>query len=71
VRSPTDVTASTVSFLFTDIEGSTEMKHESRSIQPENAKYGGVRPDGAYVDYGVILEIDVERGVGDINPEMA
>jgi hypothetical protein len=67
----TDLTAGTASFLFTDIVGSTEMKHESRWIQPENAKSGSVRPDGAYVDSGVILEIDVERGVGDINPKMA
>jgi hypothetical protein len=37
----------------------------------ENAKSGRLRPDGAYVDSGVILEVDVERGVGDINLEMA
>jgi hypothetical protein len=68
----TDLTASTVTFPFTDIiEGSTEMKHEPRSIQPENAKSGSVRPDGAYVDAGAILEVDVGRGVGDINLEMA
>jgi hypothetical protein len=71
VRKVTDLTASTVTFLFTNIEGSTEMQHKSRSIQPENAKSGRLRPDGAYVDSGVILEVDVERGVGDINLEMA
>jgi hypothetical protein len=67
----TDLTASTVTFLFTGIEGSTEMKHESRSIQPENAKSGSVRPEGAYVDSGAILVVDVGRSVGDINLEMA